>query len=100
MLVDTIKTDLTQSMKAGDKQKVSCLRMLLSAFKYKQVEAHKELDDQEALSVIRTQIKQVIDSLEQYQKGAVPERRQGRSGQRGAGESRHPEILSPPGAAR
>jgi uncharacterized protein len=69
MIVDTIKTDLTNAMKAGDKQKVSCLRILLSAFKYKQVEAHKELDDQEALSVIRTQIKQVTDSFEQYSKG-------------------------------
>lgn len=69
MIVDTIKTDLTNAMKAGDKQKVSCLRILLSAFKYKQVEAHKELDDQEALSVVRTQIKQVADSLEQYTQG-------------------------------
>jgi uncharacterized protein len=69
MLVDTIKTDLTKAMKAGDKQTISCLRILLSAFKYKQVEAHKELDDKEALSVIRTQIKQVTDSLEQYSQG-------------------------------
>jgi uncharacterized protein len=69
MLVDTIKTDLTQAMKAGDKQRVSCLRILMSAFKYKQVEAHKELEDQEALAVIRTQIKQVADSYEQFSKG-------------------------------
>ena len=69
MLVDTIKTDLAKSMKAGDKQKVSCLRMVLSAFKYRQVEAHRELDDQEALSVIRSQIKQVTDSYEQYTQG-------------------------------
>ncbi|HNY65788.1 MAG TPA: GatB/YqeY domain-containing protein [Deltaproteobacteria bacterium] len=69
MLVDTIKSDLGQAMKAGDKQKVSCLRMLISAFKYKQVESHKELDDQEALSVIRSQIKQVTDSYEQYTQG-------------------------------
>jgi len=69
MLADTIKTDLGKAMKAGDKQKVSCLRILLSAFKYKQVEAHRELEDQEALSVLRTQIKQVTDSLEQYRQG-------------------------------
>ncbi len=69
MLVDTIKTDLAKSMKAGDRQKVSCLRMVLSAFKYRQVEAHRELDDQEALSVIRSRIKQVTDSFEQYTQG-------------------------------
>jgi hypothetical protein len=43
--------------------------MLISAFKYKQVESHKELDDKEALSVIRSQIKQVTDSYEQYTQG-------------------------------
>jgi uncharacterized protein len=69
MLVDTIRSDLGKAMKAGDKQKISCLRMLISAFKYKQVEAHKELEDQEALTVIRTQIKQVTDSYEQYKQG-------------------------------
>lgn len=69
MLVDTIKSDLGKSMKAGEKEKTSCLRMILSAFKYKQVESKKELDDQEALQVIRTQIKQVTDSLEQYRQG-------------------------------
>ncbi len=69
MLADTIKTDLSKAMKAGDKQVVSCLRMLVSAFKYKEVEAKKELDDQEALQVLRTQIKQVTDSIEQYRQG-------------------------------
>ncbi|MRR36772.1 GatB/YqeY domain-containing protein [bacterium] len=69
MLVETIKTDLGTAMKAGDKQKVSCLRMLLSAFKYKQVEVKKDLEDQDALQVLRAQMKQVTDSLEQYRQG-------------------------------
>ena len=69
MLVDTIKSDLGKAMKAGDKDKTSCLRMILSAFKYKQVESKKELDDTEALQVLRTQLKQVTDSYEQYKQG-------------------------------
>lgn len=69
MLIDTIKTDLGKAMKAGDKQKVSCLRMFLSALKYKQVEAKKELDDQEVLQVLRSQIKQVSESFDQYKQG-------------------------------
>jgi uncharacterized protein YqeY len=69
MLAETIKTDLGTAMKAGDKQKVSCLRMLLSAFKYRQVEVKKDLEDQDALQVLRGQIKQVTDSLEQYRQG-------------------------------
>lgn len=69
MLIDTLKSDLGKSMKAGDKQKVSCLRMILSAVKYKQVESKRELDDQEVIQVLRTQIKQVTDSHEQYKQG-------------------------------
>lgn len=69
MLSDTIKADLGKAMKAGDKQKVSCLRMLVSAIKYRQVEAKKDIDDQEVLQVLRSQIKQVTDSYEQFKQG-------------------------------
>jgi uncharacterized protein len=69
MLSDIIKADLGKAMKAGDKQKVSCLRMLVSALKYKQVEAKKDLDDQEVLQVLRSQIKQVSESLDQFKQG-------------------------------
>lgn len=73
MLIDTLKSDLGTSMKAGDKQKVSCLRMILSAAKYRQVESKHELDDQEVLQVLRTQLKQVTESHEQYRQGGRPD---------------------------
>jgi uncharacterized protein len=69
MLSDIIKADLGKAMKAGDKQKVSCLRMLVSAIQYKQIDAKKDLDDQEVLQVLRTQIKQVSDSYDQFTQG-------------------------------
>ena len=69
MLVDTIKSDLGKAMKAGDKQKVSCLRMVLSALKYKQVELKHELTEQEQIQILRTQIKQVNESYDQYKQG-------------------------------
>ncbi|HOE73983.1 MAG: GatB/YqeY domain-containing protein [Desulfomonilia bacterium] len=69
MLVDTIKSDLGKAMKAGDKQKVSCLRMIMSAFKYKQVELKHELSEQDQVQILRTQIKQVRESLDQYKQG-------------------------------
>jgi uncharacterized protein YqeY len=69
MLVDTIKSDLAKAMKAGEKQRTSCLRMVLSAFKYKQVELKRDLSEQEETQILRTQIKQVSESYEQYKQG-------------------------------
>ena len=69
MLVDTIKSDLGKAMKAGEKQKVSCLRMIMSAFKYKQVELKHELSEQDQIQILRTQMKQVNESLDQYKQG-------------------------------
>jgi hypothetical protein len=69
MLIKKIKTDLEAAMKAQDKDRVSCLRMAISAIKYRQVALNQDLDDQEVVKVLRTQIKQVTESLEQFTKG-------------------------------
>jgi len=69
MLIEKIKTDLEAAMKAQDRDRVSCLRMAVSAIKYRQVALNQDLDDQEVAKVLRTQIKQVTESLEQFTKG-------------------------------
>jgi uncharacterized protein len=69
MLIEKIKADLASAMKAQDKDRLSCLRMAISAIKYRQVALNQDLDDQEVTKVLRTQIKQVIESLEQFTKG-------------------------------
>jgi uncharacterized protein YqeY len=69
MLLDTIKSDLRVAMKDGDKDKVSCLRMIISAVKYKEVALKNDLDDQEVIKVLRSQIKQSTESYEQYKQG-------------------------------
>jgi uncharacterized protein len=69
MLIEKIKADLVNAMKAQDKDKLSCLRMVISAIKYRQVALNQDLDDQEVAKVLRTQIKQVTESLEQFTKG-------------------------------
>jgi hypothetical protein len=43
--------------------------MAISAIKYRQVALNQDLDDQEVAKVLRTQIKQVTESLEQFTKG-------------------------------
>ena len=69
MLIEKIKADLGKAMKAQDKDRLSCLRMAISAIKYRQVALNQDLDDQEVSKVLRTQIKQVTESLEQFTKG-------------------------------
>jgi uncharacterized protein len=69
MLIEKIKADLADAMKAQDKDRLSCLRMAISAIKYRQVALNQDLDDQEVTKVLRTQIKQVTESLEQFTKG-------------------------------
>jgi len=66
MLLDTIRADMRHAMKAGEKGKVSALRMLLAAVKNRQISLRKELDDQEMFAVIRSQCKQITESYEQF----------------------------------
>jgi uncharacterized protein YqeY len=68
-LVDRINADLTAAMRARDQARLAPLRMLKSALTNKSVEKGHELDDQEAMQVVSTLIKQRRDSIEQFEKG-------------------------------
>lgn len=69
MLKEKLKADLEAAMKAQDRVRVSCIRMALSAIKYKEVALNQDLDDQEVAKVLRSQIKQINESLEQFTRG-------------------------------
>jgi len=68
-LKDQILSDLTASMKAQDAARTSTLRMLKAAIVNRQIEKGGELDDDELSKLLRSQVKQRRDSVEQYQKG-------------------------------
>ena len=74
-LPERIDSDLKEAMRAKDAAKLGVLRMLKSALKYSAIEksAAGELDDAEAAQVIRKQVKQRQDSIEQFEKGGRPE---------------------------
>lgn len=57
------------SMKARDAVRTSALRMVKAALKNRQIEKRGELDDTEALQVIRTLAKQRRESIEQFRAG-------------------------------
>ncbi|MEK6759442.1 MAG: GatB/YqeY domain-containing protein [Deltaproteobacteria bacterium] len=72
-LRDDLTKGVTAAMKSGEKERLSTLRMLLSAVKYKEVDAKHQLSDEEVWQVTSTLIKQRQDSAEQFTNGGRPE---------------------------
>jgi uncharacterized protein YqeY len=68
-LKDQLDADLKSSMREKDTVKLSVVRMLKSAIKYREIEAMKPLDDAGVLQVISGEIKRHKDSIEQYRAG-------------------------------
>src|SRR5260370_32709643 len=68
-LRDQIITDLTAAMKAKDAARTSTLRMLKAAIVNRQIEKGGELHEEELMQLLRTQVKQRRDSVEQFEKG-------------------------------
>ena len=56
-------------MKAGDKRKVSTLRLLLSALKNEKIREQRELTNEEIEAAIRRAVKQRKEAIEQYERG-------------------------------
>jgi len=72
-LKDEIRDSLKTAMKAKDEIAVSTIRMLNSAFKYKEIEKKAELTDDDVLTVLATAAKQRREAIEQYEKGGRQE---------------------------
>ena len=70
---ERITQDITTAMKARDEHRLSTLRMVKSAIKNKEIDKRAPLDDQEAMAVLNTLIKQRKDSIEQFTKGGRKE---------------------------
>jgi|SRR5688500_5514376 len=64
-----IERDLKQALKAGEKRRVSTLRLLLSAFQNDRIEKGRELTDEESEAIVRRAVKQRRESIDQYRKG-------------------------------
>ena len=67
-LKDQIITDMTAAMKAKDAARTSTLRMVKAAITNREKEGGAALTDEDVLKLLRSQVKQRRDSVEQYQK--------------------------------
>jgi uncharacterized protein YqeY len=64
-----ITDDMKSAMKAGEKDRLKVVRLILAAIKQVEVDKRIELDDAAVLSVMDKMVKQRRDSVEQFQKG-------------------------------
>jgi uncharacterized protein YqeY len=68
-IVDKINSDLVAAMKGKEHDRVTELRSLKSAIKYRQIDKGSELTDDDVIQVLSSVAKQHRDSIEQYGKG-------------------------------
>ena len=60
---------MKSAIKAGDKNQLRVVRLILAGIKQIEVDTRKELDDSIILSLLAKMIKQRRDSVEQFKKG-------------------------------
>ena len=68
-LKNQIKEDMKSAMKAGDKDRLKVVRLIMAAIKQVEVDTRTELDDAGVLAVLDKMVKQRRDSVEQFEKG-------------------------------
>jgi len=64
-----ITEDMKSAMKAGDKDRLKVVRLILAAIKQIEVDTRTELDDAAVLTVLTKMVKQRRDSIEAFEKG-------------------------------
>ena len=68
-LSDKIVEDLKNAIKAKDELRMSCLRMLKTSVKNKQIEKRRELNDVEIHTVISSLIRKAKEAQEEFSRG-------------------------------
>jgi len=68
-----ITEDMKAAMRSGEKDRLSCIRMLQAGIKQREVDERITLDDAQVLSVIDKMIKQRRESVAQFEAGKRPD---------------------------
>jgi uncharacterized protein YqeY len=68
-LKDRITEDMKNAMRAGDKDRLGTIRLILAAVKQREVDERITLDDGQVLSVLEKMVKQRREAITQFQAG-------------------------------
>ncbi len=64
-----ITEDMKTAMRAGDRERLAIVRLILSAIKQREVDERIQLDDTQVLSVLEKMVKQRRESIAQFESG-------------------------------
>ncbi|MCL4363797.1 GatB/YqeY domain-containing protein [Patescibacteria group bacterium] len=73
MLRQKLQADQIAALKSGDKDKLSVLRFVIAQVKNKEIEKKSDLDDEEALVVLKKFAKELKESIDAFEKGNRPD---------------------------
>jgi uncharacterized protein YqeY len=65
-LKEQIRSDMKDAMRAGEKDRLSVIRMLLAAIQTREIETREDLSDNDVMQIVEKQIKQRKDSARQF----------------------------------
>ncbi len=68
-LKERVTEDMKTAMRAGEKERLATIRLLLAAIKQREVDERITLDDAQVLAVIDKMIKQAKDAMGQFEAG-------------------------------
>lgn len=68
-LKDRITEEMKNAMRAGEKERLATIRLILSAIKQREVDERIQLDDTQVLAVIEKMVKQRKESIAQFESG-------------------------------
>lgn len=74
MITDTISKQITMALKAGDKLRLSTLKLLSSALHNAEIDKRGKLTEEEELRIVRKEVKKRRDAVEAYKKAGALDR--------------------------
>lgn len=68
-MVEKLNKDMIEAMKAGEKERLTVIRMVKAALKQEEIDHKKEVNDDLLIDVVNHQIKMRKDSITEFEKG-------------------------------
>lgn len=72
-MIARFQADMRAAMKAGEKEKLSTLRMLISALQYEEVAKGKPLEEADYLTILQREVKKRNEAAEAFRAGSREE---------------------------
>jgi hypothetical protein len=64
-----IQEDMKNAMRAGEKERLATIRMILAAIKQREVDNREDVSDDDVFQILEKMVKQRRESADQYRKG-------------------------------